>query len=83
MTGRAKQAIELRASNYSGGHYFMSLITGSLLSSYNWKRLPIHEGVIKQVEQLSIKQHQNIILNKGIMFDHEEEEEEEDINSFN
>ena len=37
------QVIALKASNYSGGYYYMNIFTGKRMHSYNCKELPITE----------------------------------------
>ena len=34
---RCVPTISLKASNYSGGYYFLNILTGKQIHSYNWK----------------------------------------------
>ena len=49
---RCVPAIALKASNYSGGYYFMNIFTGKKMNSYNWKEFTITEEIMGQVEKL-------------------------------
>ena len=46
-------AITFRRSNELGGHYLISLKTGLLLHSYQWKELPITNAVIDRVDEMA------------------------------
>ena len=53
MNRRIIPPITINESNNHGGHYFMSLYTGKILYSHEWKQLPIENDVIEQVKQFS------------------------------
>jgi hypothetical protein len=44
---RSVQAVALNPSNEHGGHYFMSLYSRKRLHSYEWKKLPIDDDIIR------------------------------------
>ena len=50
---RSESAIALRPHNNKGSYYFMSLKTGRLIRSDQWRELPIDEWVINRVHELA------------------------------
>ena len=69
MKHRSVPAIALRSSNESGGHYFMSLLSGKRIHSHNWTELPIDNDVIARVEELASKENQPELPNKSPIFE--------------
>ena len=65
MQTRAVPGIALRASNTSGGHYFMSLYSGKRIHGYKWDELPVDEYVIERVESLA-EQEKQPLMHKGM-----------------
>ena len=56
MTSRTRGALAMRPmGNDQGGHYFLSLKTGKTTSGYKYTPLPVPDGAIRRVEQLSRK----------------------------
>ena len=52
-------AIALKPSNqWGGGYYFMSLLSGKRLHTYDWEELPIRYEVISQVHSFAKDQDQ-------------------------
>ena len=69
MKHRSVPAVALRSSNESGGHYFMSLLSGKRIHSHNWTELPIDDDVIARVEELASKENQPELPNKSPIFE--------------
>jgi hypothetical protein len=63
QSARSVPAIVLNPSNEHGGHYFMSLYSGKLLHSYEWKEFPIDEDVINRVEELASREDAPTMIN--------------------
>ena len=53
MKTRSVPGIALSEANDKGGHFFMSLFTGQLIHGFGWQEVPIHDDVIKRVEELA------------------------------
>ena len=58
MRARVVPAIALKPSNEHGGSYFMSLISGQRLHSYQWTELPIADEIIERVHEIAKKENQ-------------------------
>ena len=69
MKHRSVPAIALRSSNESGGHYFMSLLSGKRIHSHNWTELPFDNDVIVRVEELASKENQLELPDKAPIFE--------------
>ena len=69
MKHRSVPAIALRSSNESGGHYFMSLLSGKRIHSHNWTELPIDNDVIARVKELASKENQPELPDKSPIFE--------------
>ena len=69
MKRRSVPGIALRASNESGGYFFMSLYTGKQLHSYIWEELPISEEVIERVELMAQEEEQPLHDNSHPLFE--------------
>jgi hypothetical protein len=61
-------AIALGATGNAGGaFYFLSLVSGEILSRHQWTVCTIQEEVIKKLEVLAIKDKQSIIQSTGLL----------------
>ena len=61
MKSRTLPAIALKPSNEHGGYYFMSLVSGKRLHSYQWVEAPIPQEIIDRVHELAIKEKQPLL----------------------
>ena len=60
MIPRTIGTIALRPTgNAQGGHFFMSLSTGRVISRYRWTELPMPQDVIDRVHHIASLQRRN------------------------
>ena len=71
MKTRAVPGIALAESNKKGGQYFMSLYTGKRIHAFGWQELPIHDEVIKTVEQFAKDEDQPKMIDREPLFEWE------------
>ena len=69
MTSRAVPAIALYPTNETGTYAFMSLDSGSLLTSHQWKELPITSKVIHTVEKIAKQENMPKVKRAGLLFE--------------
>ena len=69
MKIRSVPAIALKASNETGGFYFIYLYTKNSMHSYIWYELPIYHKIIRQVEELYNNEDQTKIDNRNSIVD--------------
>ena len=69
MTSRAVPAIALYPTNETGTYAFMSLDTGLLITSHQWKELPITNAVIRTVEKIAKREKMPKVKKTGLLFE--------------
>ncbi len=68
---RSESAIALRPHNNKGSYYFMSLKTGRLIRSDQWRELPIDEWVIDRVHELAEAEGAQELVDGELLFEWE------------
>ena len=70
MHQRGERAIALKETS-RGGHYrFMSLDTGRVIHSYDWRELPINDFVINRVHDLALQEGQPLLVDGFPIFEY-------------